>query len=98
MSENRHNDDVIISELRGLKELLSLEITYLKNNIEELEKRTNLSVDTARKQVEQYNIRLNERITVIEIWQSNSMGKMAIIFTIIGMAVVALFGWISKHF
>lgn len=98
MTDSRHNDDIIITELRALKELLTLEITYLKKNLEDLEHRTTLNVETAKEQVAKFNERFNERITVIEIWQSNSMGKMAIIFTIIGILITGFVSWASKHF
>ena len=83
MDENRrHNDDVIIAEIRSLKDILNLEIIYLKEQIVEL-----------KSQKES----LGKRITTIELWQSNSMGKMAMVFTVIGFGVSFLLSWVSKH-
>lgn len=81
--ERRHNDDAIIVELRAMKEFLMLKISNSEEELKLL--REQLSIN-------------GERIRVMEIWQSNSMGKMAIIFTIIGMLVTALFGWVARHF
>lgn len=83
MMEQRHNDDVIISELRNLKEIVSLEVAYLKGMVTELKKQTETQ---------------SSQITLLQIWQSNSMGRMAVIFTIVGFGVSLLIGWISKHF
>lgn len=82
MDERRHNDDVIIAEIRSLKDILNLEIAYLKAQVAEL-----------KEQKES----LGKRMTVLELWQSNSMGKMAMIFTIIGFGVSFLLSWAIKH-
>ena len=80
--EHRHNDDAILTEIRSLKDILNLEIAYLKAQVAEL-----------KEQKES----LGKRMTVLELWQSNSMGKMAMIFTIIGFGVSFLLSWTIKH-
>lgn len=95
---HRDNDVVIITELRALKDLLSLEIEYLKKSISELETRTEDNVRSAKESIAAYNKSLNERVTILELWQSNAMGKVAVIFTIIGITATAFVSWVFKHF
>lgn len=40
----------------------------------------------------------NGRVTLLELWQSNTVGKISIIYIAIGMAVSALIAWGAKHF
>lgn len=83
MTEPRHNDDIIIGKLENLERIVSVEIAYLKKNVEALEKQ---------------NENLGGRINIVELWQANSMGKIAVLFTIIGIGVSLVVAWVSKHF
>lgn len=83
MQERRSTDDMIITELRTMKEFLMLKIS---NSEEELK--------LLREQLDKNG----ERIRVIELWQSNSMGKIAVLFTIIGIGVTGLITLAIKHF
>lgn len=83
MENQRHNDDIIIAKLDSLEAILTLKVSI-----------TEKEVALLRDQI----AKNNERIRVIEIWQSNSMGRMAVIFTIIGLLLTAGITWLFKHF
>lgn len=83
MEDHRHNDEVILAELRNLKEIVALDVAYLKEQDTELKRQTE---------------KMGERIKVIEVWQNQTLGKMAIIFTIVGIGVTILVSWITRHF
>lgn len=83
MDERRHNDDVILTELKNLKELVALDIEYLKEQLAETKIQTE---------------KMGERIRAIEVWQNQTLGKMAVIFTIVGIGVTILISWVTRHF
>lgn len=83
MDEHRQNDALIIAELRSMKEFLLLEISHSKEQIEILKK----SVEENGK-----------RIHVMELWQSNSIGKFSVIMIIVGIGVTTLTAWLTGHF
>lgn len=83
MKDDRHNDNIIIEKLEGLEKFLSLEVAYLKKSVSELEKR---------------NEAYSARISVIEMWQSNSMGRVATIFSIVGLIAGAFITWLFRQF
>lgn len=82
IEERRHNDDVIITELRALKEILMLKVSNTENEIKIL-----------KEQIE----KSNEKIRIIELWQSNSIGKLTIISIIVGIGVTTFTAWITGH-
>lgn len=78
--EHRHNDEVILAELKALKELHSLRISQNEITIAELKKMGD---------------EFHKRINIIELWQANSLGKLTIISVAIGVGISVLVGWIS---
>jgi hypothetical protein len=82
MPDSRHTDEVIISELKALKELVALRFSNLEEKMGKMEVRGE---------------DFHKRINIVELWQANSMGKIAIIFTIIGFGVSVFLAWINNH-
>lgn len=48
--------------------------------------------------IEEQVKKTNGRVTLLELWQSNTVGKISIIYIAIGMAVSAVITWGAKHF
>lgn len=90
MEEKRHNDNAILAELRGLKDLQNEKFLRIEGILEEQKEQ--------HKAFKEQSEKMNERITIVELWKENSMGKIAIIFTIVGIGVSILIAWISNHF
>lgn len=82
MEDRRHNDDFILAELRGFRELF--------------EERTN-NIETTLSRVEQQTIKTNGRVTVLEMVNAEARGGAKIHGALWGMvssvivAVMAFF-------
>ena len=87
MNEQRHNDNAILVEIRGLKELFINEIRHVNEELGE-----------AKKEAKEQNEKFNSRINIIELWQANSVGKIAIISIAVGLFITIAVGWVTSHF
>ena len=86
MEEQRHNDNAILVEIKGLKEIFILELKHLNDELAE-----------AKREAKEQNEKFNSRINIIELWQSNSVGKIAIISIAVGLFITIAVGWVTSH-
>ena len=83
MEDPRHNDELILEKIKGLELLLATKFQTIEKHIEKSDKN-----------FEDYHRRIN----VVELWQANSTGKLAIVSIAVGAGIMILVAWVNKHF
>lgn len=88
--KSHHNDQVIITELRGLRDLQNEKFARIESILDEQKEQH----QEFKRQIEKQS----NRITLIELWQSNTVGKLSIISIALGFGISAIWGWVTKQF
>jgi hypothetical protein len=81
--EHRTNDNLILEKLDGIQKLN----TEKFSNIEKL-------LENERENHKDHD----KRIMVIELWQSNTVGKITVISIFIGIIMTSIASWVVGHF
>lgn len=82
-SNVRHNDDVIIEKLNSFRDLMEVKFASIEKEMAGI-----------KAELEKRGL----RISALEMWQANFLGKLSLISVIIGLGVSFLFNWVGKHF
>ena len=87
-------EDLIISEIKSMKELFDVKM----NNLEDSFATKISNVDDNLKKVAEEVKGVSLRVTVIELWRANSVGRITVITTLIGIFISVSVAWVSHFF